>query len=144
MAETELRTGRCLCAAISFTFEPAEPEVDACHCAMCRRWGGGPALTIRTKGPATVTGREHLASFQSSDWGNRQFCKTCGTHLFFAAPSVNYFGVSAGAVDDLSGLTFTTEIFIDRKPDLYDFANPTRRLTEAEFTALFAASQDKE
>jgi hypothetical protein len=123
---------------------PAEAEVDACHCAMCRRWGGGPALTIRAAGPAEIRGVEHVATFQSSEWGQRQFCRTCGTHLFFAAPSVNYFGISAGAVDDLGGLTFTTEIFIDMKPDLYDFANPTRRLTEAEFTAQFAGVQPKE
>jgi hypothetical protein len=144
MVETAQRSGRCLCGAISFTFKPAEPEVDACHCRMCQRWGGGPAMTIRAAGPASIEGGDSLAVFASSDWGQRQFCKTCGTHLFFAAPSANYFGVSAGAVDDLAGLAFTTEIFIDCKPDLYDFANKTRRLTEAEFNALLAGSQSSE
>jgi hypothetical protein len=38
----------------------------------------------------------------------------------------------------------TTEIVIDRKPDLYAFANHTRQLTEAEFFAMICAPPEKE
>lgn len=136
--------GRCLCGAVQFTFEPAEPEVDACHCTMCRRWTGGPGLSIKVKGTPAVTGGENVAVYKSSEWAERQFCKTCGTHLFFSAPSFNYFGVSAGTVDNLAGFSMTTEIFIDRKPDYYDFTNTTRRLTGAEFVAMVSGQSDKE
>lgn len=139
MSELATRTGRCLCGAVEFAFEPAEAEVDACHCGMCQRWGGGPGLSI--KASAMPRARGEVSVYQSSDWGQRHFCKACGSHLFFVAPAVGYYGVSAGTLDDLSGLTFTTEIFIDRKPDLYDFANATKRLTEAEFLAMFSGTQ---
>jgi hypothetical protein len=143
-APSEL-SGGCLCGGVRFTFKPAEPEIDACHCRMCQRWGGGPGLSIKAQGAAVITqGRELVATYKSSEWGERSFCRVCGSHLFFHAPSVGYFGVSAGTVDDLSGLTLTTEIFIDRKPAAYDFANPTHKLTEDEFVAMVSGSQNKE
>ncbi len=144
MSEHSMRTGRCLCGAIAFSFVPAEPEVDACHCTMCRRWSGGPGLSIKAAGSPDVTGADRLVTYRSSDWGQRQFCGTCGTHLFYSAPSFGYFGVSAGTLDDLSGLALTSEIFVDHKPDLYDFANATKRLTEAEFLAMIAGTPHKE
>tara|TARA_R110002033_G_scaffold145020_1_gene182861 strand:+ start:2845 stop:3033 length:189 start_codon:yes stop_codon:yes gene_type:complete len=36
------RQGHCLCGAITITATQAVSHVDACHCRMCRRWGGGP------------------------------------------------------------------------------------------------------
>ena len=144
MMGTGQRTGRCLCGAVTFSFAPAEPDVDACHCGMCRRWGGGPGLSIKAAAEPSVAGADNVAVFQSSEWGQRQFCQTCGTHLFYASPSFGYFGVSAGTLDDLSGLSLTTEIFIDCKPDLYDFANATRRLTEAEFIAMVSGPKHNE
>jgi hypothetical protein len=145
MSQQPERSGQCLCGGVRFTFRPAEPEIDACHCRMCQRWGGGPGLSIKADGVADITqGRDLVVAYKSSEWGERSFCRACGSHLFFSAPSVGYFGVSAGTVDDLSDLSLTTEIFIDRKPAAYDFANPTHKLTEAQFIAMVSGTQDKE
>jgi hypothetical protein len=144
MSQQAERSGRCLCRCVSYTFRPAEPEVDACHCSMCQRWSGGPSLSVKAAAPADVTGREVLTGYRSSEWGERHFCRNCGSHRFYSAPTFGYFGVSAGIIDDLGGLTLTTEIFIDRKPDLYAFANASRQLTEAEFLAMISAPPAKE
>ena len=137
--------GRCLCGAVSFTVTPAEPHFDACHCGMCRRWAGGPAMTVKAASPAEIEGGENVVAYKSSDWGERHFCRTCGTHLFVSAPAFDYFGVSLGALDDAASLDFRLEIFVDCKPGQYAFANPTTKLTEAEFLAMFAgpAQADK-
>lgn len=139
MSEHAERSGRCLCGKVTYTFTPAELEIDACHCGMCRRWSGGPGLSVKAAGVADVKGNDHVAIYKSSEWGERRFCKECGTHLFYSAPAFGYFGVSAGTLDDLDGLGLTTEIFIDCKPAAYEFANPTRKLTEAEFIAMVSA-----
>ena len=136
MESLPTRTGRCLCGAVTFAFEPAHAEVDACHCGMCQRWGGGPGLSIKAAAMPRITG--DVAVYQSSEWGYRHFCKVCGSHLFYTAPSADYIGVTAGSLDDQSGLSFTTEIFIDCKPAYYTFANDTTRLTEAEFLAMLS------
>jgi hypothetical protein len=144
LSQQHERSGRCLCGSVRFTFTPAEAEIDACHCGMCRHWGGGPGLSIKAAGDPVVHGREDVTTYKSSEWGERFFCRVCGSHLFYSAPSVGYFGVSAGALDDLTSLGLTTEIFIDRKPDAYSFANATAKLTEAEFFAMIASSPGKE
>ncbi|MDX2257626.1 MAG: GFA family protein [Hyphomicrobiaceae bacterium] len=148
-ASTVEISGRCLCGAVSFKgaakIEAGEDiAIDACHCSMCRRWAGGPALSIHLVAEPAVEGRESLSVYQSSAWGERRFCSTCGTHLFYAAPEHGYVGVSAGVVDQTASLRLTTEIFVDCKPAYYDFANPTRRLTEAEFLAMMAGTPAKE
>jgi hypothetical protein len=140
MTVQSTRSGRCLCGKVTYTFVPAELEIDACHCGMCRRWGGGPGLSVKAAGEADVSGRDYVSLYKSSEWGMRHFCRECGSHLFYSAPSAGYFGVSAGTIDDLDGLAFTTEIYVDCKPDAYAFANPTRKLTEAEFLAMIASS----
>ena len=38
--------GQCLCGAVKFTVKNISNKVDACHCGMCRRWGGGPLMVI--------------------------------------------------------------------------------------------------
>lgn len=140
MTEHAKRSGRCLCGKVTYTFVPAELEIDACHCGMCRRWGGGPGYSVKSAGEADVTGRDYVSLYKSSEWGMRHFCRECGSHLFYSAPSAGYFGVSAGTIDDLDGLAFTTEIYVDCQPAAYDAATPTRKLTEAEFLEMIAAS----
>jgi len=139
MSHARRLSGRCLCGNVTYTFTPAELDIDACHCTMCRRWSGGPGLSVKAAGLPEVKGKEHVATYKSSEWSERQFCRTCGSHLFYHAPSFNYFGVSAGTIDDLDGFALTTEIFIDKKPKAYAFANATRQLTETEFLAMVSA-----
>lgn len=143
MARQREITGRCLCGVVTFKMQPAEPHFDACHCGMCRRWAGGPAFTVKAAAPPEITGEAEIAVYKSSDWGERHFCRNCGTHLFVTAPAFDYFGVSLGALDDTIGLDFRLEIFVDCKPASYDFANDTTRLTEAEFLQMVSGAAQK-
>ena len=58
--------------------------------------------------------------------------------LFYRLVGKDFSAVSAEAIDDKSGLTFTSQIFIDDKPAYYDFANKTHNMTGAEVFAAFA------
>jgi len=137
------RTGACLCGAVTFTCELKSRHADVCHCGMCQTWSG-PMFMVMMAGPADLASesRGHVSVFQSSEWGQRHFCRVCGTHLFAQAPAFGYFGVAVGTLESLDGFDFATEIFIDAKPALYDFANDTERLSEAEFMARFAPAED--
>ena len=42
------RTGHCLCGAVQYTATLPEEGLGACHCEMCRRWTGGPYVSVRT------------------------------------------------------------------------------------------------
>jgi hypothetical protein len=134
-------TGRCLCGAVSFTAEAVETRFHACHCGMCRRWAGGPLFAATTRG-LTLEGTEHVATFASSDWAERGFCRICGTHLYYHLKPTDQYMVSVGSFDDAARFELAGEIFIDGKPAGYALAGEHERLTEAETLARFAAAQE--
>jgi hypothetical protein len=129
--------GKCLCGAIAIT-APDKKNIDACHCGMCRRWGGGPALGIACGSEVQIDNAEKLSVYRSSDWAERAFCSECGTHIFYRLLPTDEYFVPAGLFPDDSEFQFTEQIFIDRKPTYYEFANRTVNLTEADIFAKFA------
>ena len=74
--------------------------------------------------------------------GERGFCSNCGSSLFWKLHGGNDYNVSLLAFDDLDDVKFTTEYFIDGKPDAYAFANETSKLTGEQVFALFSQGQD--
>nr|WP_250148332.1 GFA family protein [Halomonas jincaotanensis] len=104
-------------------------NVAACHCQMCRTWGGGPLLALETVNEAQIEGEENITVYASSDIAERGFCRRCGTHLFYRFKEGGHYGIPAGLVDGGEAWTFDTQIFIDEKPHWYAFANSTRDLT---------------
>jgi hypothetical protein len=129
-------SGHCLCGAARFVATPAKMEMDACHCSMCRRWGGGPAMTVFCN-DVQFEDERAVGVYLSSEWAERGFCKTCGSNLFWRTHDRKMFTVSAQAFDDPGQFPFTVEIYIDQKPANYAFANDTKKMTGAEVEAQF-------
>jgi hypothetical protein len=130
-------TGNCLCGKIGVTITPPEPHLDACHCAMCRRWGGSAFLSTRLVKDPVITGAEHITRFASSDWAERGFCSSCGSHIFYYLKPRDGYSFAAGLFDGTADYSLTEEIFIDAKPDSYSFAGDHERLTAEEVIAKF-------
>lgn len=137
------REGGCLCGAVRLNARLTSTNFGVCHCAMCRKWTGSALLGITVpEGNLEWTGAEHIAVRQSSGWGERAWCRECGSHLWF---SVTVPGKHAGnrelpigLFDDANGLVMTNEIYIDHKPDSYAFAGEGRQvLTRAECVEKF-------
>jgi hypothetical protein len=135
--------GKCLCGAITLR-TPDKTHIDACHCDMCRRWGGGPALGLTCGSDVTIEGKEKLKVYQSSAWADRGWCGDCGTHLFYRLLGSQEYFVPAGLFQDDSQFEFTEQIYIDRKPHYYEFTNQTVNLSEAEVLAKYASGGDAE
>lgn len=137
-AETSKRQGHCLCGAVQITAHEASKDVGACHCAMCRRWGGGPFIELDCGTNVTVSGEDHISAFSSSEWAERCFCKTCGTNLFYRLKETGQHMIAAGIFDDQDDLAFKTQVFIDEKPSYYSFTEKTNNMTGDELMAMFA------
>ncbi len=127
-------TGQCLCGAVKYSAEDVDPNAQTCHCNMCRRWSGGPALATGV-GSVSFDGEEHITRYQSSDWAERGFCSRCGTNLFYHLKANDHYVLWVGAFDDPEPFKLTGEIFVEEKPSGYDFAGDHPRLTAAEFMA---------
>jgi hypothetical protein len=133
-----VKSGGCLCGAVRFTATPANDQVGACHCSMCRRWSAGPFLVVDCGDSLQVANPACLGTYRSSEWAERAFCATCGTPLYYRLIDKNLYFVSAEAFDDRDGYVLASQIFIDEKPAYYDFANETHNMTGAEVFAAFA------
>ena len=126
--------GRCLCGAVTVTLDHAKPLVDVCHCVMCRRWGGGPFAGVGGEDFA-VEGGERVTTYRSSDWAERAFCATCGSNLWFRFLPADSHSFLAGLFDLPKGFEMEQQIFVDEKPDWYDFAQTTPMKTGAQIIA---------
>ena len=138
--ETTERRGHCLCGEVRFTAKKASSHVGACHCKMCRRWGGGPFMEIDCGTDIEFEGEDHISVFDSSEWAERGFCRNCGSHLFYRIKSSGQHMVPVGLFEDDAGLAFEGQVFIDEKPGYYEFANQTQNLTGEELFKMFSGA----
>lgn len=130
-------TGSCLCGAVRFSADNVDSEVHACHCSKCRHWSGGPAFAVGV-GSVKFEGEDHIRRYESSAWGERGFCGTCGTNLFFRLKEADHYLMTMGNFDDQSAFRLVGEIYVDEKPSGYDFAGDHSRMTGAQFLASIA------
>lgn len=135
---TKTLNGACLCEKVKISFETSKDYFDACHCSMCRKWSGGPALTVEAGQNVKIQGEENVTVFKSSQWAERAFCNGCGTHLFYRLQESKFTNVPLGILDQAKDLNFHLQIYIDSKPHNYEFANKTEVMTEAQVIAKFS------
>jgi hypothetical protein len=137
------KTGHCMCGAVGFTASDVPEKLGACHCEMCRRWTGSAFVNIEVPNEKiNWTGKEHIATLQSSDWAERGWCSCCGTGLFWRMTEENEYSgttdIALGLFDDPSGFKISHEIYIDHKPDSFAFVDHGQtKLTRAECVAKF-------
>lgn len=137
MSETTIGKGRCLCGKVKVTASKMSHNVGSCHCGMCRRWTGGPLLAVDCGSDVSFEGKENIGVYDSSDWAERGFCKSCGTHLFYRLKESGEYIMMVGIFDD-DNFVFDHQIFIDEKPAYYSFSNETQNMTGAEVFAKYA------
>lgn len=106
--------GHCLCGAVSILLANPKPEVEVCHCDMCRRTGGAfyAALTGES---FTISGEEAITRYRSSDWAERAFCGTCGCNLWYRFLPTGNRSFHAGLFSDADAFGVEKEIFVDEK-----------------------------
>ncbi len=141
MSKNKTINGACLCGAVTVTVKLEKDTFDACHCGMCRKWGGGPALTVDAGTDVQFLGEDFITVYDSSEWAERGFCKRCGTHLFYRLKESGFCNLPMGLLQTTDHLKFHTQIFVDVKPENYSFANHTEQMTEAEVIAKYSSQQ---
>lgn len=82
-------TGQCFCGAIRYETSERISNQTLCHCTICRRTTGAPAVAWFSVAKADLrfTAGEPV-SHQSSAHGTRTFCPHCGTQLTFVDDAI--------------------------------------------------------
>lgn len=134
--------GKCLCGAVQME-GLGTPSVACCHCDMCQRWHGGPSMSANFENGIQITGgEENVGWYQSSEWAERGFCKTCGSTLFYRLLDGSMLMGETGSFEMPKGLKITEHYFIDEKPDYYDVSDDAPKLTGDEVFAKYAPEMD--
>ena len=124
--------GKCLCGQVTLHLRHEKPLMSVCHCSICRRWTGGPFMSLECHQAPRIDGIEHVRTYPSSEWAERGFCSHCGTHLFYRLIKGEFYAVPVGVFQEGGEWPFALQAFIDQKPGNYQFANATREMTGAE------------
>ncbi|WP_374407944.1 GFA family protein [Pelagerythrobacter sp.] len=129
--------GRCLCGAVTITLARVAPGVEACHCAMCRRWCSGPFFSLHgaKHGEFALSGEEAVHSYPSSEWAERASCATCGSALWYRFIPGETWAFAAGLFDLPADWRIGEQIFVDEMPDWAELAADGPRKTGAQIMA---------
>ncbi|GAN77337.1 GFA family protein [Acidisphaera rubrifaciens] len=96
--------GACFCGAVEIEVTGAPVAMGYCHCESCRSWSASPlnAFSLWSPDALKVTrGAENIGEYHKTEMSHRQFCKTCGGHLFTQHPPLNMVDVYAATIPTL-------------------------------------------
>ena len=127
-------SGHCLCGSVTIVLGHPKRQVELCHCAMCRRWGGAFYAAL-SGAEFTLTGEAAIARFRSSEWAERAFCTVCGSNLWYRFVPTGNRSFLAGLFADAAQFPIEREIFIDERAAWCTVAGDHPRLTGAETIA---------
>jgi hypothetical protein len=121
--------GGCLCAAVRYRVSGALRAVVDCHCSMCLKWHGHVgAYTDAKVADVAIEGDAALAWYRSSGFAERGFCRTCGSSLFWRRDGSDKLSITAGTLDQPSGLKTVRHIFTEHVADYYAIADGLEQL----------------
>lgn len=138
MTSTIQAKGSCLCGAVRIQADTMSTSAGACHCNTCRKWTGGPLMTVDCQQAVSFTGEENISVYNSSEWAERGFCAKCGSHLFYRLKQNQQYMMLVGLFENEAELEFDHQVFIDQKPSYYAFSNQTKDMTGEELFAMFS------
>src|SRR5437016_14629097 len=96
--------GSCFCGAVKFTVAGDPAAMGYCHCESCRSWSAGPvnAFTLWNPDALKITrGADNIGGYEKTAASHRQWCKSCGGHLFTQHPAWNLVDVYAAVIPGL-------------------------------------------
>lgn len=117
-----MKSGSCLCGAVTYELTGALRPSVACHCGQCRKTSGHYVSATQVAGDAlTITKDDGLTWFQSSEKAQRGFCNRCGSSLFWRhEDDGGAVSVMSGTIDGKTGIRTGKHIFVADKGDYYD------------------------
>jgi len=109
--------GGCLCGAVRLEVTPPLGRAGYCHCTRCqRRTGTAASAQVRlAPGSLRITaGARLVKSWRPPGGFTKEFCGTCGSHLWSRDPdSGEVFSVRMGAFDTDPGVKPSFRQFVD-------------------------------
>jgi hypothetical protein len=111
--------GRCVCGAVSWSYDAPFSTMLYCHCSVCRKHHGtlfattvvGPLDTFHWR-----SGTEKIGTWLSSAQERRAFCALCGAKVPRVEHDSQRVFMPAGALEGELGLRPQLHLFVGSKP----------------------------
>ena len=114
-------TGSCLCGAVRYAVRGPLRDVRVCHCRFCRRAsthvGAYAACAVAD---LTIESTRKLRWYRSSPGARRGFCSRCGSTLFWEPTARSHVAISAGSLNEPTGLRISDHLHLAQKGDYYE------------------------
>ncbi|MRW85363.1 GFA family protein [Pseudoduganella sp. FT26W] len=120
MSDAAYLHGRCLCGGIRYRAALPVFHASHCYCTMCQKQHGAAAgsyANVASAGLVIEHGAALITEYASSDDGRRDFCRVCGSTLFWrstAAP--DRVAITLGTMEPAYSGPVERELFVEHKP----------------------------
>ncbi|MEN9504373.1 MAG: hypothetical protein RI958_299 [Actinomycetota bacterium] len=119
-----MRTGRCLCGAVSYELTGDLIATAICHCDHCQRQSGGAFSVNLVAHESQLTINGELTTYEETGergdavYVRRRFCGSCGSPIVSElSQTAGVIAVKAGTLDDRSTVQPMVEVWcVDRQP----------------------------
>ena len=112
--------GGCFCGAVRYRLDGTPYDTGWCHCRICQKISGAPALvftTVKLADYVLEDGEAAIGRVKTTEFGERSFCTRCGTpltiHVDFQADEID---VTAASLNDPAQVTPGFHIFYAERP----------------------------
>ncbi|MDI9238886.1 GFA family protein [Lysobacter sp. LF1] len=135
--------GGCLCGAVRYRASAAPIRGVICHCTMCRRHSGAPALAF-VHFPAVAF--QWIAApprwYRTSPFAERGFCDTCGSTLGMREEVLqDRVQVCVGSLDSPEQVRMDDHVWTRSRLPWFDVADTLPRFQESS-TAVPSRAND--
>jgi hypothetical protein len=132
MSSAPVRTGGCLCGAVTYSVIGSLRDVWNCYCERCRRFTGHYlAATAADVADVTIEDPTLQLSWHPVPGAAYGFCRSCGSSLFWRADSSpSTISICAGSVEPPTGLVTTEAWWSSQASDYFTRPGVPERLTE--------------
>jgi hypothetical protein len=120
MTESTYLRGSCLCGGVRYRAALPVSHASHCYCTMCQKQHGAAAgsyANVASAGFVLEQGADLITEYASSDHGRRDFCRVCGSTLFWrSTESPDRIAIALGTLEPEYAGKVEREWFVENKP----------------------------
>lgn len=119
-----MMSGRCACGAVAYRLASKPQDTGWCHCRVCQHVSGSIGMvftTVPIDDLQITKGSDQVGNFASTSFGERSFCRACGSPLtIHVRHQPDEIDVAVGTLDDPDRVEPAFHLYVAAAPQWAD------------------------
>ena len=119
-----MMNGRCACGAVAYRLDSEPRDTGWCHCRVCQHVSGSIGMvftTVPLRDFQIIQGTDQIGNFASTSFGERSFCRACGSPLtIHVRHQPNEIDVAVGTLDSPASVRPEFHLYVAAAPQWAD------------------------